>query len=111
MTFLGHETQHFADMARFPDLEPWQMEYRAKLVELAQAEETRERVLSKFREDQGDDPASPHSYANRRVLRSLEERLGVSAADLSTIELSRLHSAAIDELRENTRRLAIRKPE
>lgn len=35
VTFLGHEAQHFADKARFKDLQPWELEYRAKLTELA----------------------------------------------------------------------------
>jgi hypothetical protein len=37
VVFLGHEAQHFADKHRFKDLEDWELEYRAKLVELAQA--------------------------------------------------------------------------
>ena len=35
VSFLGHETQHFADYERFPGLPQWELEYRAKLTELA----------------------------------------------------------------------------
>ncbi|HEY6661597.1 MAG TPA: hypothetical protein VIZ66_01615, partial [Sphingomicrobium sp.] len=48
VSFLGHEAQHFADKARFKDLKAWELEYRAKLTELAQAKETRAKVLDKF---------------------------------------------------------------
>ncbi|MEO0460410.1 MAG: hypothetical protein AAF219_06170 [Myxococcota bacterium] len=81
VTFLGHETQHFLDLDNYPDLEPWELEYRAKLIELSLADKTRHRVLQKFLEDQGDDPASPHSYANRRLLRALAENLSLSSID------------------------------
>ena len=66
VTFLGHEAQHFADKIRFKNLKSWELEYRAKLTELARADTTRAKVVGKFIDDQGDDPASPHSYANRR---------------------------------------------
>lgn len=32
VTFLGHETQHFADLTRYSEMEAWVLEYRAKLV-------------------------------------------------------------------------------
>ena len=112
VTFLGHETQHFADLARFPAMPPWELEYRAKLVELALADKTRERVLRKLREDQGDDPASPHAYANKRVLAALSRWLEVpDGADLAAVELPKLQAAAAAELRDDTwRRRATRAP-
>lgn len=82
VTFLGHETQHFLDLDKYPDIEPWELEYRAKLIELSLADATRLKVLQKFMEDQGDDPASPHSYANRRVLHALATELSLSNIDL-----------------------------
>ncbi|MEO0423022.1 MAG: hypothetical protein AAF184_11835 [Pseudomonadota bacterium] len=81
VTFLGHETQHFLDLDAFPDMAPWELEYRAKLMELAMADSTRFRVLQKFIEDQGDDPTSPHSYANRKVLEGLSEELSSLGVD------------------------------
>jgi hypothetical protein len=105
VTFLAHETQHFADLARFPEMPSWVLEYRAKLVELALADATRDRVLLKLREDRGDDPASPHAYANKRVLAALERRLDlVAAADLSQVEGATLKAAAAEELRDDTAR-------
>ena len=68
ISFLAHETQHFADKARFGELQSWELEYRAKLAELALADATVARILSAFLSNQGSDPAVPHSYANRIVL-------------------------------------------
>jgi hypothetical protein len=103
VTFLGHEAQHFADKMRFKNLKSWELEYRAKLTELAQANSTRAKVLGKFIDDQGDDPASPHSYANRLVLTNLERKLGVaSAKDLANAGAGRLQAAAIELLHEDT---------
>jgi len=105
VTFLGHETQHFADLVRFPGVPQWELEYRAKLVELAQANTTRARVLRKFSEDQGDDPASPHAYANKRVLAALRLRLGLpEGADLDGVDAARLQTEAATELRQDTLR-------
>jgi hypothetical protein len=88
VSFLGHEAQHFADKSRFKDLKPWELEYRAKLTELSLANATRAKVLGKFIEDQGTDPASPHSFANRKVLETLIERLHLKGADeLETVDL------------------------
>ena len=108
VTFLGHETQHFADYARFPGLPQWELEYRAKLTELALATETRARVLRKFTEDQGDDPASPHAYANKLVLVALRERLGLPAGTpLDAVAVPALQGAAVEELRADSRRRTV----
>lgn len=104
VTFLGHEAQHFADKSRFKDLQPWEFEYRAKLTELALADKTRAKVLGKFIEDQGDDPGSPHSYADRKLLTGLVARLALqSAEELTMVELPRLQSAAREMLLEDSR--------
>ena len=108
VTFLGHETQHFADKTRFKELKDWELEYRAKLVEVAEADTTRVKVLTRFVTDQGDDPASPHSYANKKILTDLVATLGLgSAQDLFTADLARLQGAARDILRaDSARRVA-----
>jgi hypothetical protein len=107
VTFLGHETQHFSDYARFPGLPQWELEYRAKLTELAYADTTRTSVLRKFTEDQGDDPQSPHAYADKRVLDSLRQRLSLPAsASLDAVPGPRLRAAAADELHADSQRKA-----
>ena len=101
VVFLGHETQHFADQNAFPGMASWELEYRAKLVELAQAREVSAKRLGSFITAQGDDPDSPHTYANKRVVADLTARLG-AAPDKVSIE--RLQQAARDQLAEDTAR-------
>jgi len=104
VSFLDHESQHFADKARFKALKDWELEYRAKLVEVTYANGSRAKVLNRFITDQGDDPASPHSYADRKVLGDLAKRLQLTdAKDLYTADLSRLQAAAREILLEDSR--------
>jgi hypothetical protein len=78
VSFLAHETQHFADKERYGELASWELEYRAKLAELALAETSQARLLEAFASSQSDDHALPHPYANRRVLAALRSRLGLA---------------------------------
>jgi hypothetical protein len=101
VVFLGHETQHFADQNAFPGLASWELEYRAKLVELAQAREVSAKRLGGMITAQGDDPDSPHTYANKHVIADLTKRLGTSPDKVS---IERLQQAAHDQLVEDTAR-------
>ncbi|MEL6446603.1 MAG: hypothetical protein AAFQ62_01505 [Pseudomonadota bacterium] len=95
VTFLGHETQHFLDLDVYPNMASWELEYRAKLMELAMADRTRLKVLQKFIEDQGDDPLSPHSFANRKILTALLSELSLSDSDaLRSVEGQAIRDAA-----------------
>jgi hypothetical protein len=78
INFLAHESQHFADYLRFPGLEAPELEYRAKLVELALADATRIATISRFTADQSDDRQNPHSFANKHVLDAIRARLGLA---------------------------------
>lgn len=95
VNFLAHETQHFADYKRLPGLEPPDLELRAKLVELAQADATLRETLAAFLANQGDDRALPHTWANRRSLLSVAARLQLaSPADLLDAAPERVREAA-----------------
>jgi hypothetical protein len=95
VNFLAHETRHFADYRRYPKLEGPELEYRAKLTELALADKTLVKTLALFDGDQGDDRSNPHSYANKRVLAALRRHLGMQpGADLMQVEKSDLQKAA-----------------
>jgi hypothetical protein len=101
VVFLAHEAQHFADKQRWPGLAAWELEYRAKLTELAMAgENLARRRLAGFVQSQGDDLQSPHTYANKRVIDALQVRLGrpPMAAEMAT-----LAAAALATLRDDTR--------
>lgn len=99
--FLGHEAQHFADKHRFPDLKSWELEYRAKLVELAHADAVSEKRLRYFITAQSDDPNSPHTYANKRVVEHLRAKLGT---DPERVPLAQLQAAARELLLEDSAR-------
>ncbi|GAA5069432.1 hypothetical protein [Lysobacter panacisoli] len=101
VVFLGHETQHFADQNAFPGLAPWELEYRAKLVELAQAREVSAKRLGYMVTAQSDDIESPHTYANKRVVADLTARLGAAP---DTVAVERLQQAARELLLEDTAR-------
>lgn len=104
VSFLAHEAQHFADKSRFKNLKPWELEYRAKLVEVAFADKTRSDVLESFVDDQGDDPADAHSYADRKLLAELTKRLQLrDVKDLYKVDLKSLQSAARDALLDDSR--------
>ena len=105
VSFLGHESQHFADKERFGELASWELEYRAKLTELALADRTLARLLDAFAHNQSDDAAIPHSYANMRVLAALRLRLGLAAdASLDGVAPAAIRAAAIAELRADSAR-------
>jgi hypothetical protein len=100
VNFLAHESQHFADKRRYKKLASWELEYRAKLVELAFAVTTKDDVLSAFTNNQGDDIEDPHSYANKKLLIAIRQRLRLpSDANLTGVPISALHEAALAELK------------
>ncbi|MGH8178333.1 MAG: hypothetical protein ACREV5_18910 [Steroidobacter sp.] len=114
-SLLGHEAQHFADGARFPGLEAWELEYRAKLTELWMARQSLPKLLTRLAGSQSDDKQSPHTFANKRVLNDLRTRLqaqGItpSQADLSDVPADALHKAAREQLLEDSeeRQAAVR---
>lgn len=107
VNFLAHESQHFADMERFGELPQWRLEYRAKLVELAYADATRERILNRFRNNQSECMEDAHSYANRLVLGHLRDSLEFSATEeLTTVSPHRLRAAATALLIADSEQLA-----
>lgn len=99
-SLLGHETQHFADLNRFPDLEPWELEYRAKFTELWKSTDSLPVLLAKFASSQSDDRNSPHTYANKRVLSVLRARL--QQPDLRDVSPHDLRAAAREQLIEDS---------
>ncbi len=74
--FLAHEAQHSIDMQTWANLESWQLEYRAKLTEVALAQTTQQETLRRLCENRSDATRdAPHAYANFLVIRNLEQRL------------------------------------
>jgi len=75
VSYLKHETRHLADLERFPDLPSVDLEYRAKLTELAFAGSTQRRLLDDFTAKSAANPSAPHAEANHRVTRDLWREL------------------------------------
>lgn len=111
VSFLAHETQHFADKERFGELPSWALEYRAKLTEFALAETSQARLLEAFASSQSDDQALPHPYANRRVLAALRSRLGLApGAAFTGVDPAAIRAAARAELLADSARRQPRRP-
>ena len=108
VSYLTHEAQHFADNRRFPKLQRQEeLEYRAKLAELAMGSNTVHDLLASFAGNVSEDPAVPHSYANGRVVHDLGARLFPGAAPVwGDATVARINAAAAELLRENTAKLA-----
>lgn len=107
VSLLGHEAQHFADLRRYRDLPSWTLEYRAKLTELALADETMPALLTKFRNRSGTDPSTPHPYANRQVLEDLRTTLDLpDLSSLMTAPRAAVRDAATRLLQADSRRRA-----
>jgi hypothetical protein len=83
VSYLAHEGQHFADYKRYPKLEQPELEYRAKLTELALSEATTRDLVANFANRTGDDRGNPHYFAHRHLVRGLTREVGgdVVAAD------------------------------
>ncbi len=111
INFLAHESQHYSDIKRFGELPGWRLEFRAKLVELAYAQATRNEVLGNFANNQGDDPNDQHSFANKKIIDALATRLALAkGAKLESAAISDLQRAAADELKADTLRLKTEMP-
>jgi len=106
--FLAHETQHFADKQNFKRLESWELEYRAKLVELIMSNVTQDSTLELFCENRSPQKDSAHAYANFRVVQDVSEELNLArGTDICSPGIPRgqaLRDAARIALRKDTSR-------
>jgi hypothetical protein len=82
--FLAHESQHFADKRTLPNLESWELEYRAKLVELALADASQASTVKLICENRAESKDSPHGYADSHVVDDVTKFLKLQPEDLCT---------------------------
>ncbi|MGZ5064100.1 MAG: hypothetical protein ACXWG1_00830 [Usitatibacter sp.] len=71
VSYLAHEGQHFADYEDYPLLEQPELEYRAKLTEIAMSSGTTSKLLAGFASMGGTSRDAPHAFANRQVTLAL----------------------------------------
>jgi len=109
VSYLAHEAQHFADDQRFAKLEDQaQLEYRAKLVELATARTSAYELLDTFAGNTSEDPAVPHSFANGRLVRDMARRLFPARTPpfaWQSVPVAKINATAAALLREDNARL------
>jgi hypothetical protein len=98
VSLLAHEAQHFSDQARWPKLSSADLEYRAKLVEIALAEQTLSALIARFAAEAGRDRASPHAFASHWLTQRLK---GVASGGDAA-----LRAAALAALDAHTQALA-----
>jgi len=95
VNLLAHEGQHFADYERFPKLEQPDLEYRAKLTEIALSEGSTQKLVARFASQAGPSRAVPHAWANGEVVKDLRRVLG---QEPSSVEAPRLRAEALELL-------------
>lgn len=84
VSYLKHEAQHLNDYSRFPNLQPKDLEYRAKLVELIY-EPNSIRLLKKFFYEAKNDPNFPHPYSSY-VLMTRLSNLAFGIEEINNLE-------------------------
>ncbi len=109
ISYLKHESRHFADYTLYPALEQTDLEYRAKLTELIYARESLYDLLEHFAGSSEANPNAPHAHANFVVVRDLSRLLlgegGTEARSLRSVAVERINEAAAELLVAHSRRL------
>lgn len=98
VSYLKHEARHLVDLAQYPDMESTELEYRAKLTELAFANRTLQRVLDDFTEKAAQNPESPHAMANWRIVRDMHWALYGEELPENFTEWGHLDSGKVNRL-------------
>lgn len=110
ISYLKHEGQHFADYKAFPKLSGCDLEYRAKLVELAFANESLQNLISFFIKNSKYDRENPHAFASYCLIRDMSKKLfnSVGITDIEEwkkISTEKINKTANELLIENTKLL------
>jgi hypothetical protein len=116
LSFLKHETRHFADYKLYPKLQPSDLEYRGKLTELAFSEAGTYRLLEHFQNTANRVENAPHPLANWYVIEDLSEQLldgewPTDAAAWQSVPKEQIRKAARHLLQEHDGKLVDLGPE
>ena len=102
VSLLKHEAQHTADMKRFPEITPAELEYRAKLVELHYSSDLS--LLQKFLSEADESKTNDaHAAASARIKRELADTDQRSLPGIQTRALELLRAHTKEMLRKNER--------
>jgi len=110
VNWLKHETRHLVDFREFPGLSEAEMEYRAKLTELAFSGNQVSETLRQFANNAAADSPSPHASANYRVSQEIyreifQRNLPEHLDPWTLLGPARVAPAAVLLLERNTERL------
>ena len=110
VSYLAHESRHFADYKLFPKLQSADLEYRAKLTELSMAKVTLFKTIESFIQNANYDSENGHSIAAFCVIRDLSKSLfhvdfERDIAKWQALSIERIHASASDLLLANTNAL------
>jgi hypothetical protein len=111
VSYLAHEGRHFADHGPYPKLDQPELEYRAKLTEIALSDRTTRDLILDFSRSTGTDRSVPHHFANYCVARDLARKIWPSRThpptedEWTNVSLSRLRQEARALLADNDARL------
>jgi len=110
ISYLAHEGRHFADYKLFPNLKSSDLEYRAKLTELALAKGTLQETISFFINNSNSQSNNAHSKANYSVIKDMSGLLfkkdfEYDIAKWKKLSEKKIHKAALKLLKKDTRRL------
>ena len=98
VSLLKHEAQHTADMKKFPEITPAELEYRAKLVELHYSGDLG--LLQKFLSEADESKANDsHAVASARLKREFAgaDPTGLSGIQSRALELLQAHTKELEE--------------
>jgi len=110
ISYLAHESRHFADYKIFPKLMSADLEYRAKLTELSMAKETVYKTIEFFINNSNYESENGHSVANYCVIRDLSEvifkiEFEKDITRWKEISIEQINKDAYDLLEANTESL------
>ncbi|HWO76749.1 MAG TPA: hypothetical protein VNM69_12740 [Bacillus sp. (in: firmicutes)] len=96
VSYLKHEAQHADDFKRFPGLKSFELEYRAKLVELIYEETPR--IINQLIAEADQNPDFPHHYSSYLIVEDIEKLSGIPlsciVADFTSEEMEKVRLAA-----------------
>ena len=110
ISYVSHEGQHFADYKLFPKLKQADLEYRAKLTELALAKTTTYEIIDKFITNAKNDKAYAHPYGNYMVIKLLSQEIFKSEFESNLekwkgVSIKKINRVALQLLKEHSQKL------
>ncbi len=110
ISYLAHESRHFADYKLFPKLQNADLEYRAKLTELSMAQTTLYKIIESFINNANYDSENGHSIANYCVIRDLSKtkfnvEFEKNISRWKTLSIKELNKIAYEVFQANTKAL------